>query len=95
MTIDYAAKVNELLDSLKASANYHAYSGLTAENISDNIVKIFDDYMSGRYYADHVIEALGKADPVDWSKEVHSRSAVEHIWDALAPCECPCEVPPF
>ena len=87
--VDYAAQVNSLLDDLKASTDYHPYSGLMAENVegSEAVVKIFDDYASGEYYADQAIEALKKEDPIDWDAHDNTESAFNPIWDAISGCE--------
>jgi len=88
-TIDYAAQINERLSELKASTDYNPYSGLMAENVegSEAVVKIFDDYQSGEYYADQVIEALKKEEPIDWDDHDNTESVFGPIWDAISGCE--------
>ncbi|MDA0267242.1 MAG: hypothetical protein O3A14_09830 [Cyanobacteria bacterium] len=96
--IDYAAQINDLLDALNASTDYNPYSGLMAENVegSEAVVKIFDDYSSGEYYADQAIEALKKEEPIDWDAHDNTESAqigpnadsvFGPIWDAISGCE--------
>lgn len=84
--IDYAAQINDALFGLKADTSYNAYSGLTAENVegSEAVVKIFDDYTSGEYYADQVLEALKGVDAISWDAHDNTESAFTPIWDAIS-----------
>jgi hypothetical protein len=75
--IDYAQQINDRFYDLGVSTDSNAYSGLTAENVEDSeaVVKIFDDYESGLYYADQVIEKLSDPDEEG------------NIWEAISSCK--------
>jgi hypothetical protein len=82
-----AAAINSLLNDLNASTEANAYSGLTAEELGDGMVKIFDDYDSGEYVADRVIAALESVPAIDWDEHDNTESAFTPVWDAIAGCE--------
>jgi hypothetical protein len=81
--IDYATQINERLKELNASTDSDPYSGLTAENIGNGKVKIFDDYDSGEYYAFIVLQSLESVDPINWDEHDNTESAFNPIWDAV------------
>jgi len=87
--IDWATQINDLLFSLKADTTYNACFGLMAEPVegSEAVVKIFDDYDSGQYYADQVIEALKGCSEIDWGDEDDAGHAFGPIWDAIYGCQ--------
>jgi hypothetical protein len=87
--IDWALQVNDELSRLNADTGFNAHSGLAAESVagSEAVVKIFDDYDSGEYYADRVIEILGNLEPIDWDEHDNTETAFGPIWDALASAE--------
>jgi hypothetical protein len=87
--IGWASQVNDELSRLNADTGFNAHSGLTAENVTESeiVVKIFDDYDSGEYYADRVLEILGNLEPIDWDKHDNTETAFGPIWDALASAE--------
>ena len=86
--IDWAAKIDERLTELGADTSHCAYSGLTAENVdgSEAVVKIFDDYDGGQYYADQVLECLKDLEPIDWSNPAtaNTETAFGPIWDSIS-----------
>ena len=83
--VNWGEKVNALLFDLDASTATHPYSGLMAESVegSEAVVKIFDDYASGQFYADQVCIKLEQHGPVNWDEP----NPLEALWGALKSCE--------
>ena len=77
-----AEKINSRFAELNADTDANAYSGLTAEDIGDGKVKIFDNYQSGEYNAEETLTALVAIEPINWSE--YDNSAFTPIWDAIS-----------
>lgn len=82
---EYAIKINAELDRLAVGTGANAYNGLMVESVDDAevVVKIFDDYVSGKYYADQVLACLESLAPGD----VTLNDEPDNIWQAISKFE--------
>ena len=80
---DYATQINQAFSRLNVDTDVNPYSGLMAENVSPTVVKIFDDYASGEYYAVQALAALEECEPINLEEETD----FQDIWQALRKAE--------